>query len=57
MNRAGANDNDYPLVLTGNNACGIVAGGGDGEFGCLGGCNLVPEQSRLDEGVILAKNV
>lgn len=55
--RAGANDHEYALVLPGKDACGVVAGGGDGELRRFGGGNFVPEQSGLDEGVILAKDV
>lgn len=55
MYGAGADNDNYPLVLAGKDACGVVAGGGDGESGFIGGSDLVPEQGGLDEGVVLAK--
>lgn len=32
MYRTRADDDEYPIVLAGKGACGVVAGGGDGEL-------------------------
>ena len=57
MYRTRADDDQHPFVLASKDAGGIVAGGCDGESRRLGRCDLMPEQSRLDEGVILIEDM
>jgi len=52
VDRAGANDDEKSIIVSGQNSSGIVTSGGDGLLGGSSGDDLVAQQGRLDEGVI-----
>jgi len=53
MDRAGANDNNKSIIVSGQNSSGIVASGGDGLLRDGRGDNLMAKEGGLDEGIVL----
>lgn len=52
MDRAGANDNENPIIVACQNSSSSVAGRSDGLLGDRGGNDLMAEESRLNEWVV-----
>jgi hypothetical protein len=52
---ARADDHEHPVIVAGKNVGSVVASRSDCALGVLGGSYLVSEQSRLDEGIVLAR--
>lgn len=53
MDRAGADDHEDSIIVSGQNPSGIVTGGSDGLLRGRRRYDLVAKQSRLDEGIVL----
>jgi len=53
VNRAGANDNNKSVIVSGQDSSAIVASGSDSLLGGRRGDDFMAKQGRLDEGVIL----
>ena len=56
MDRAGTNDDENPIIVSGQNPGGIVASRGNRLLGGRGRDDLVAEEGGLDEGVVLKLN-
>ena len=53
VNRAGADDDDHPVILACENACRGESGSGSGGLRLRRSTDFVAEEGGLDQGVIL----
>lgn len=56
MDRAGADDHNKSIIISGQDSCTVVAGRGDSLLGGRGRNNLMAEQSGLNKRVVLEKS-
>ena len=56
VDRAGTDDDEDPIIVSGQNPGGIVASRGNRLLGGRGRDDLVAEEGGLDEGVVLQSN-